>query len=213
MTTYKLNAETAKQGDASASAKIDTTGEYTGVFVQAKQVFAKSGSEGIEFTFQADDGRVARYLTLYTQKADGTEIFGMGMVHALMTCLKVREIESKTITVEEWDNNARVKVPVDIENFDALCNKPIGVLLQKEYYTANNGDTKSKMNIAGFFSAESRMTATEILEKAKEPKALAGKLAGLKDKGEPGAAPKDNGFSTPAAPAGSAADLDDDLPW
>lgn len=217
MTTYKLNADTAKQGDKGSTQYIDTTGEYTGIFTVAKQITARSGTDGIEFTFQSDDGQVARYLTIYTTKADGTEVFGMGMLHALMTCLKVREIKSETITVEEWDNNARVKVPVDIENFTALCNKHVGVLLQKEYYTANTGDTKSKMTIAGFFDAASRLTATEILEKVKEPKSLDVKLRGLKDKGTPGPVSSDHGFSDPAVKsqvaAASVDDLDSDIPW
>lgn len=225
MTTYKLNPETVKQADAPRTERIDTTGAYTGVITLAKQIVAGSGTEGIEFTFQADDGRVANWLRLYTRKADGTETFGMGLLMSAMTCLKLREISTETVTIEEWDHNANARVPVDVTNFSDLCNKPIGILLQKELKDGydKNGNPKYAMNIAGFFDAKTRMTATEILEKATKAEALDKKIKYLKDKDS--RTGDDGGFSGPSNlgvpplatsfPAGAddLSDLENDIPF
>lgn len=208
---YKLDAAKTKEADVQrGNVRIDKTGAYKGEFVQAKKCVAGSGTEGIEFTFQAEDGSTANWMRLYTVKADGTEVFGMGLIMAAMTCLKVREMEPETITVEEWDKNANAKVPVEIENYSSLCHKPIGVLLQKEL----KDNDKFAMNIVGFFEASTDKTATEILEK-KPATALVKKIAALHDRDS--RSKDDGGFSAPApvaaAPAGSFEDFDSDLPF
>lgn len=214
MTTYKLNVETVKQADAPrVMERIDASGAYTGEFTLAKQIVANSGTEGIEFIFQADDGRVANWLRLYVRKADGTETFGMGMLMSAMTCLKLREISTETVIVEEWDRNANAKIPVEVVNFNALCSKPIGILLQKELKDGfdKNGNPKYSMNIVGFFDAKTKMTATEIIEKANEATALDKKMKYLKD--------IDKRTGDEPAPvvassdAGDFSDLENDLPF
>ncbi len=206
---FTLDTAKAKDADRQQATRISESGAYTGIITLAKHIIANSGSQGIEFTFQADDGATAKYLRLYTSKADGTEIFGYGIVLAAMTCLRLKELESETITIEEWDSNARCNVPVEAEVYSALCNKPIGIVLQK---VLKDGG-KFSINIAGFFDAKTRMTASEILDKATVAKALDAKLKHLKDKDErtPGGI---DDFSSPAPaakvddPFGDAGDLD-----
>lgn len=221
MTTYKLNTEAAKSADAPRNNRITETGAYKGVFTLAKRIVANSGTEGMEFTFQAEDGAVANWLRLYTQKADGTETFGMGMLMAAMTCLKVREITSTVITIEEWDRNANAKVPVEVENFDSLCNKPIGILIQKELKdgTLSDGSPKFSLQIAGFFEAATGLTATDILEK-RPAGSLETKLKYLKDKDSRTAGGYDGGFSEPVSKTAHVSssgagfdDLESDIPF
>ena len=89
MTSYKLNTTAAKSAETSnTTTRIDQTGAYKGKFTLAKKIVANSGTEGIEFTFQADDGKVANWLRLYTIKADGTETFGYGMLMAAMDVVR-----------------------------------------------------------------------------------------------------------------------------
>lgn len=192
---FTLDANKAKSADKPVASRISESGAYTGIITLAKHIIANSGSQGIEFSFQADDGSTAKWLRLYTAKADGTEIFGHGIVLSAMTCLRLKELDSETVTIEEWDKSANCNVPVEAEVYSALCNKPIGIVLQK---VLKDGD-KYSMNIAGFFDAQTRMTASEILEKATVAKALDQKLKFLKDKDER-SSDYDGGFSTPAAP-------------
>lgn len=187
---YSLDANKAKASEVAASTRITETGAYKGKFVLAEKIIANSGTEGIEFTFQADDGSTANWLRLYTVKADGTETFGYGMLMSLMTCLKILAIASENVTVEKWDKNANAKLPVDIENFSSLCNKPIGVILQKELKDFD----KFNMNIVGFYEAATGLTATDILEK-RAAGALDKKIATLKDKDSRSS---DDTFSSPA---------------
>lgn len=212
---FTLDAAKAKEADRPIAIRISESGAYTGILTLAKHIVANSGSQGIEFAFQADDGATAKYLRLYTAKADGTEIFGHGIVLSAMTVLRLRELDSETVTIEEWDRNANAHVPIEVEMYSALCNKPIGIVLQK---VLKDGD-KFSMNIAGFFDAKTRFTASEILEKATVAKALDAKLKHLKDKDERSPGGYDGGFSTPDLPpknhpvnddpfGGDAADLD-----
>jgi len=206
MTTYKLNADKAKSSDTPANSRINETGAYKGIFTIAKKITANSGTQGIEFNFQDESGATANWLRLYTIKSDGTEVFGYGLLMSLMTCLKLRELESSEITIEQWDKNANAKVPVDIENFDALCNQTVGVLLQKVL----KDNDKYSFNIVGFYSEDGK-TASEILDK-KDAGSLANKVKYLKDKDE---RTSDTFAPSPAhAPAaGGFADMADDIPF
>lgn len=224
MTTYSLDTAAAKQADQTKT-RIDASGAYTGMFTKAKQVFSGQGTEGIDFSFEAEDGATADYLTLWTIKAGGEKIFGYGLLMAAMTCMKVRQIGTQKVSIEEWDSVSGARQPVMADCFTELMNKPIGVLLQREPMLDANkqvkydkhGNPKWKLNITGFFEPATRMTAGEILDKAKEPSRLDKKLAYLKDKPIPAA--DDGGFSqpppVPAAPAagGFAGADEDDIPF
>lgn len=203
--SFKLDAAKAKEADKPTSTFIDTTGEYVGKFTMAKAITAASGTAGIEFTFQADDGAVARWLRLYVQKSDGTQVFGYGFLMALMTCLKVKDLDAEEMEVEEWINGG--KTLVTVENYTPLCDKPIGVLLQRE----DRDGGKFQMNIVGFFEAGTHKSATEILTKATEAKSTAKKVAALKDKVAKDTAPAAKSAETKTG--GAFDELDDDLPF
>jgi hypothetical protein len=190
MTTYALDADLARKSDESKT-RIDASGEYVGHFTKAKKVISTTGTEGIEFSFETNEGATGDYMTLYTIKADGTKIFGFGLLMALMTCLKVRQIGTQKIAVDEWDNIARAVIPVEAEHFTELMNKPIGVLIQREpiidqfsgdVKIDKNGFPKWKLNLTGFFDPVTRKTAGEILDKAETPARLERKLSSLRDK-------------------------------
>jgi hypothetical protein len=64
MTSYTRDDNLAVQPETNVGGRIETSGAYVGHFTQAKERTAKTGTKGIEFNFEAEDGRVARYLTL-----------------------------------------------------------------------------------------------------------------------------------------------------
>jgi hypothetical protein len=230
MSTYALDADLARSTD-SFKTRIEASGSYVGAFTKAEKVVSSGGTEGVDFSFETDDGATADYLTLWTIKNDGTKTFGYGLLMALMTCLRVRTIGTQMVEVEKWDDIARKRVPMPAECFTELMNKPVGVLLQREPMKDAAGNVKYdkhgsprwKLNITGFFEPATRMTAGEILDKKVIAERLDRKVAVLKDKPLPDqTAPNDNGFSQPTPapasyspkPTGSAFDaLVDDLPF
>lgn len=175
MSEYNLDAEAAKQADTGGG-RITETGKYVGVFTKAKKVLSKKGTQGIEFTFASNGGQTADYLSVWTLNQAGEQIYGYKQLMAMMTCLKVRGIDSQRATVEEYDRDSNSMQPRDIEAFPALQNKPIGVLLQMEEYEKKDGSIGEKASFAGFFDAATEQVATEILDKS-DPSILA-KLAG-----------------------------------
>jgi len=205
---YKLDPNAARETDNGA-ARLTETGAYTGQFTVAKHIDARSGAVGIEFNFKTDDNREANRLSLYTRNRDGSPIFGEKQLSALMTCLKLREINPTSAQVEVYDYDAKQTVHQQAAVYLELMNKPIGVCLQAEEYLNKQGEVKKRLNLVRFFDAKTRQTASEVLDK-QSPVKLDAYLQTLKDK------PLSTGHGH-AAPNNQAAhaddDFDDDIPF
>ncbi len=213
MTTYQRDDQLATQAEGRVGARIETSGAYTGRFTLAKERIARTGTKGIEFTFESDEGQLARYLTLWVTRANGERMdYGYGLLSALMVILGLNQIESKPAVIDEWQADTGQWLPSQVEVFDALMNKPIGVLLQREEREWE-GRTQIGMRIVEFFDPRDRRTAAEILANAREAQSLNRLVASLRPSVMRSAAP------VAAAPAGTAtssglADFaEDDIPF
>lgn len=209
--SYALNAETAKKGDGGG--RITQTGQYVGKFTRAEAVKSLKGTEGVEFSFEADDGATADFLTLWTHNAQGKEIFGSGFLHAIMTCMKIKALTPKSETIQKWNTDIGAKAPVDAIVYPELVGKPIGLLLQMEQYLKQNGEVGEKMGIAGSYEPVGGFTASEILIQAKTAEKLVKKAAGLRDKLiDTSKTRRVPGGESPAV-GGIMDDLDSDIPF
>jgi len=170
MRKYEFNEESARQ--AGVSNFIDATGKYKGSITQAKLVMSRQGTEGVELTFEAEDGRVANYLQLWTFDKDGKPIYGKKVMDALMCCARV-----KTLTPQETiiDGQNTTVLP-------GLHGRRIGLLLQREEYLKRDGDVGYKFNIYAPFHADTELMAAELLDGKTTPEALPKVLEGLRDK-------------------------------
>lgn len=203
MRSYDLNPEAAKQSE---QGRITETGKYSGTFTRAEAVTSEKGTEGIEFTFKDENGSEAGFLTLWTYNTEGRELFGFKVLNALMTCMRVKQIKPSQAVVEKWVDGAKQKVQTEV--FNDLMNKPIGVLLQKEFYEKRDGSMGSKLNLTGCFEVSTQMTASEILSKSTKAEKLTGMVANLKDKATPVSQSR-----VPAA-SGGFSDMDEaDIPF
>lgn len=217
MRSYALNAETAKAAEQFSS-YLDTTGKYLGVITRAEAISSKSGSEGIELAFKSRDGLEANYIQLWTSKQNGEPLQGLKVLNALMAVLKLRNITAVRGPIEKMDNGQKVVVQVDLLP-DLM--KPVGLVLQREEYTKDNGQTGYRMLLIAPFCAETERTATEVLSQAREAKALTKIIEWLADKpvrhakpraGQTHAASYD--AQRPGAPVATGAnDFDDDIPF
>jgi hypothetical protein len=181
MVSYAMNRDAAKQADNFGNF-LDETGKYKGQFIMAEAVTSKKNTIGIEFTFRADDGREANYLTLWTHNADGKELQGFKVLNAILVCMRVPNIESQQRQIDKYDAAARGKVKVVADVFPDLMNKPIGLLLQKEAYQKNNGGVGHKLNIVAAFEANTELMSSELLAKKSTPEQLGKLVARLADK-------------------------------
>ena len=176
---YSLVAAEARESDEQFS-KITETGAYTGTFNQAMHIEAKTGASGIEFNFIDDAGASCRF-SLYTESANGAQIFGHNMLMAVMACIKIREISPVNIIHDVYDYDMKKTVKQHVEMYTQLIGIPIGVVFQSENYIMN-GEQKTRMNAIRFFNAKTRQTASEVLDSVETPKKLDSLLSGLKDK-------------------------------
>lgn len=208
---YKLEKEAAIK--ATGSSRITETGAYVGKFTRAEAIESQYGTKGIEFSFVDENDNTADFLTLYTVKSNGEKIsFGYNQVMALMTCLKVKEIEKSFGMVSKYDFKSNQVKQQRAEIYPALMNKDIGLLLQAEEYQSNDGSAKTRMVIAGFFEAATGLMAKEILENITVPELMekfASKMPAVKKmKGGTSSS------SSPSSPlSGSSSIDDDDIPF
>lgn len=210
MTSYTRDDQLAVQPETTFGGRIETSGAYIGRLTMAKERTAKTGTRGIEFNFEADDGRIARYLTLWVARANGDKIeYPYSLLSALMACLDVKKIDSTATTVDEWNPATGMWAPGEAQVFNDLMNKPIGVLLQREERVWE-GKTQVNMKIVEFFDPRDRRTPAEIIAGAREAQSLDRLTAGLRETvvrtytPPAGASPSGAGFSDIA---------DDDIPF
>lgn len=174
---YKLDTEAARAAEPTGG-RITEKGKYKGKFLRAQHIVAESGTKGIDFDFQADDGRRARF-SIYTEKEDGTRIYGFKQLMAIMTCLSLREIgEPKHVPAKIYDFDLGKEVDRVVPQFPELIGKPIGLLLTMEEY--NPG--KWRPNLFAPFQAETELVASEILDRKTTPAKLASMVLALRDR-------------------------------
>ncbi len=204
MTTYMCDDGLAVKLDAGVGVKIETSGAYVGHFSLARERVAGTGTKGIEFVFETDEGQMARNLSLWLVRATGERIeYFHGLLSALMVCLGLKQIDTSTATLELWDRDQGGRVATQAEVFAALMNQPIGVVLQREEREWE-GQLQVSMKLIEFFDPADRSTATEILNGARSGKALERVLENLKDRVAPPPSRRDDFQSPPlsaSAPA------------
>ena len=222
MTTYTRDDQLAVQPETNVGGRIETSGAYVGHFTLAKEKTAKTGTKGIEFNFEVEDGRTARYLSLWLTRANGEKIeYPFSLLSALMACLNVKNIESTPATVDEWDAAASMMMPTEVQTFPDLMHKPIGVLLQREERLWE-GKTYVSMKIAQFYDPSDRSTPAEIISGNRAGHAL-DKLVGnlretvVRNDAPPADAMPSTGTSTSSTSAGNANPFsaidEDDVPF
>lgn len=207
---YNLNVNDAKAADQ-IGRRITETGKYQGTITRAEAVKSKQGTDGVEFTFVADDGREAEYLTLWTMRANGEHLSDFKKLMAIMACCQVKTLTPKPLMVKKYDREAGAKVDCQITGFPELTGKAVGLLLQKELYTKDDGSDGSSVRIYAAFQYGTELTATEILERKTTPAALGKLVEGLHDKDN-----RKKGGAAAALPAyepAGGAPFDDDVPF
>lgn len=209
---YTLDTKLASKADA-IGAYISETGKYTGAFVRAeKLVSATKQTDGIGFTFRADDGRECRF-DVWTRKGTGEPLSGLNQINAMMACLSLRQVTVTQQNVKKWDNGQEVVISAPC--FAELMNKPIGLLLRAEEYEKmsdgqRTGDTGWRMGLFAIFQASTELMASEIMARKTSPEQLAKVVAQLADK----PLKKQGGARAAAAPAAAAGGFaDDDIPF
>lgn len=215
---YDLDPNKAREGSGRGSMMINESGAYVGTITVAKEAQARTGTTGIELTFETNDGLKAPYLTLWTRNANGEPIFGEKQLHALMTCLKVESINSVERVIKQYDPDLRREVDEPANVYPELMNKPVGLILQREEYYNRNSELKARMSFFAPFEASTRKTASEILDQS-DAKQVDKILSSLYDK--PAQAQSSNQTAAERAAsqeAGQAKGLpadnfDDDIPF
>lgn len=177
-TSYTFDQESASNADNAAN-RVDSSGAYIGIFTSVHAFKSSKGTDGLHFEFQSSDGGSTQF-DLYTRKEDGTAVFGMNQVQAMMAIMGLKGLTAVTGRHQAWvDGN---KQEVEGEVFPDLCGKRIGLVLQKELYTKGSGQDGYRFSLYGVFHADTRFTASEMKDKASKPEKLAKILSGLKDK-------------------------------
>jgi hypothetical protein len=181
---YALNNESAQAARKAEqrTSFIDEKGKYVGKFTRAEDITALSGTRGIAFTFESDDGQKANF-SIYTIKSDGEKLGDYGTLMALMTCVGVKDIKPAQVQSLVWDRDAGANVNKTLSQFPDLMNKRVGILLAMEEYEKRDGSgTGWSARLNAVFQADTELTASEILDRKTTPTKLPQLVAALKDR-------------------------------
>jgi hypothetical protein len=207
---YALNNESAQAARKAEqrTSFIDEKGKYVGKFTRAEDITASSGTRGIAFTFETDDGQKSNF-SIYTIKSNGEKLGDYGTLMAIMTVLGVRDIKPAKAVSTVWDKEAGGNVQKTLTQFPELLNKPIGVLLAMEEYAkkqngVETGETGWSVRLNAVFQADTELTAAEILDRKTSPAKLPLLVAALRDRPL-----KKSAGQQQYAPAGGPSDFDD----
>lgn len=173
MNTFTYNQQSGES--AGAAAYINETGKYVGALLQAEYVVSSAKStKGIEFSFQAEDGAKANYLTAWYEKATGEQIkMGIDMINAIMGCTKTSNL---TMASTSAGGNAINIAP-------ELSGKPIGLVLQKTLKTKQDGSDTYSFEIRIPFIAQTGKTLKEQVS-GQDAQMVDRMMSTLKDKDE-----------------------------
>src|SRR5690606_2180033 len=158
-TPRAYTADTTAAAQVGTSNYVDESGKYIGEITLAESVTSKRGTEGIEISFLTREGQQANYLTLWTYNESSEALYGYKVLSALMTVMGVSRIEPKQGDIKDRDGNQRRVIA-----FPALHKVPVGLVLQKEYYTKQDGTGGYKFNIIVPFNAQTELTAKEMID-------------------------------------------------
>lgn len=207
---YALNPDAAKAADSTGN-RITERGKYKGRFTRAQHIVAeRTGTQGIDFDFESESGQKARF-SIYTLKADGTQIYGFKQLMAIMTVLSLKKVaDPVNMPAKVYDYDAGQEVTKTIPQFQELLNKPIGLLFTMEEYK----ESKWRPNLAGIFAAGTELTASEILDRKTTPTTLPKMVERLRDKPYQGVPSGTNSATHDSMAAQAPAGFDDsDIPF
>lgn len=178
-TDYEFNEEMAGRGDDVAM-RIDTSAAYVGKFTEAWATTSQKGGDAIELHFETALKEKTQF-TLYTRQADGTPIFGQNQLQAIMALMGLRGLKGVPGKVQQYNNDTNKREEVDGVVYPDLCERSIGLMLQKELYDGNKGPAW-RMNLYATYDPVTRRTSTEIKERVVKGTKVDKMLASLKDK-------------------------------
>ena len=208
---FTLDKEAAVK--AGGKMKIGATGVYRGVLTRVEYVKSGTGSEGVDMSFKCDDESTADYLSLWTHNKDGEALAGSNLVNALMTILRLQELNAKRARIEKYNRESNKVEMMDAIIYPDLMHKPIGIVLQLEHSTYQ-GKARTKLLPYQFFDPVTGKTAKEIWGKlpAKDVDLLAINLKDKYEKSNGGTGGSTGGANAPSGhPAFDG--LDDDIPY
>jgi len=179
--TFEYDESLAKKADNAAS-YLTEPGAYVGQFKQViVKVSDKKGAKGFELSFEVP-GVGNADLSLWTHSAENKPYSDASFLNAMQYLLGVRTIKTTTAMIERYDSELKERIEKETETVPEFCNKPIGLVLQKELYSKTNGGTGERLLIAGVYQPETRLMVSELQEKKTQPVKLDRLLKALKPK-------------------------------
>ena len=216
---YALNTDLAREGSGSLGGRIQETGKYLGVIEWAREKTNNNGTTLIELRYVSQDNQSGN-LTIYTANNKGEPLHGLRQIHALMSVLRIRAMNPIQGSVEAYDYDSKQVVVQPSLVLKELENKPVGLLLQKEFYTKESGEEGYQMNMFAPFTIDTNQTAKEVLDNKGVSEDVDKLEEGLQDRYRNGKKPLTNGVGVAGNTQQSAPepphpvdDFDDDIPF
>lgn len=176
--SYEYDSDAAGHADDFAN-RINENGPYIGRFTRAEDVTsAEKGTKGVYLEFSVEGGGKTNF-TLYTKKGTGEIInVGWNKLNALMTIFNLKGLKAVPGKVQKFVDDERVEE--DGLVFPDLLEKDVGLILQKELYTGQDGTNRERMGLLMAFDPKTKLSASEIKERKVKPEKYEKAVKGLK---------------------------------
>lgn len=206
MKKYEFNLDPKAARRVGSAPRITKTGAYKGILKDVFVYETKRGAAMLRIEFLDDEDRRAS-LDLCIKKADGTDAFGMGIFHALMTVCKMRyAITQICPNVPVFGDNHKQEVG----RFMEMLNKRVGLFI-RAVHDENQARYPDSIELMTPFDYTTGQTAAEILDKT-DAKRLDLLIAGTTDRIIRKRA--EDSFESPApASEPDQSDFPDDVPF
>lgn len=139
---------------ASGSTHLTDGGPHFVTITKAQFVKASTGTKGIEFSGETDDGLKVNYLTVYYEKHDGEKINGgRSVINAMMGFCGIKQITA--VQNGQGQSGEPLYVCKEFEG------KRLGLFLRKKLYTKNDNQDGFKFEIHVPFDPATNKTMRE----------------------------------------------------
>ena len=174
--------EAAANKADSAADRLTESGLYLVKFKCVSPFKTDEGAVGIQFDAELLEGGSTNF-GLFVRSKEGKETFGMQNFQGMRTIFGLktaaRPVKGK---VRAYNKEEKTWEDVDGPVYADMCDKPIYVVLQKEFYTKKDGKDSFRFGLVTVASAESKKTPKEINTNAKSATRLAKIMSTLTDR-------------------------------
>lgn len=159
---YTLNQKAARAGSGLPSNHL-MEGLHDVKITQAYEIISNGQTKGVHLDLISSDQKEGK-ITLWTQKANGEDVFGINQLNAIMALVEVHAINEQPGKIKVYDYDTKQTVVQAANIYPELMGKYLKIILHKATYQNQIGQLKAKYELSSALHIKTSQTASEFLD-------------------------------------------------